>query len=92
MSNIIDIVINLVCIVIMTFLIANYVGWGILKFLEKLKERWINMKINWLNLISAYVLLVIVFKDSATIVLDVFSLVVAALLVFTGVKKKKGEQ
>lgn len=50
------------------------------------------MKINWLNLISAYVLLVIVFKDSATIVLDVFSLVVAALLVFTGVKKQKGEQ
>lgn len=50
------------------------------------------MKINWLNLISAYVLLVIVFKDSATIVLDVFSLVVAALLVFTGVKKEKGEQ
>lgn len=47
------------------------------------------MKINWLNLISAYVLLVIVFKDSATIVLDVFSLVVAALLVFTGVKKEK---
>lgn len=50
------------------------------------------MKINWLNLISAYVLLVIVFKDSATVVLDVFSLVVAALLVFTGVKKEKEEQ
>lgn len=50
------------------------------------------MKINWLNLLSAYVLLVIVFKDSATIVLDVFSLVLAALLLFTGVKKTKGEQ
>lgn len=42
MSNIIDIVINLVCIVIVVFLFANYVGWGIVKFLEKLKERWGN--------------------------------------------------
>lgn len=39
MSNIIDIVINLVCIVIMAFLIANYVGWGIVKLLEKIKEK-----------------------------------------------------
>lgn len=39
MSNIIDIVINLVCIVIVAFLFANYVGWGILKLLEKLKEK-----------------------------------------------------
>lgn len=42
MSNIIDILVSLVCIVIVAFLIANYVGWGILKLLEKLKERWGN--------------------------------------------------
>lgn len=39
MSNIIDIVINLICIVIVAFLIANYVGWGIVKLLEKIKEK-----------------------------------------------------
>ncbi|AMA64439.1 putative membrane protein [Kurthia sp. 11kri321] len=42
MSNVIDILVSLVCIVIAAFLFANYVGWGILKLLEKLKERWGN--------------------------------------------------
>lgn len=42
MSNIIGILVSLVCIVIVAFLIANYVGWGIVKFLEKLKGRWGN--------------------------------------------------
>lgn len=42
MSNIIDILVSLVCIVIVAFLIANYVGWGIIKLLEKIKERWGN--------------------------------------------------
>lgn len=42
MSNIIDILVSFVCIVIVAFLFVNYVGWGIVKFLEKLKERWGN--------------------------------------------------
>lgn len=39
MSNIINILVSLVCIVIVAFLVANYVGWGIIKLLEKLKEK-----------------------------------------------------